>query len=76
LRTTVINIGLSIGYTYFLYFFSINCFYTTKMLIDLHAHCYPEDVWPKVQAAIYKRYGTQADNRGTVHRLKKTDGNH
>ena len=46
------------------------------MLIDLHAHCYPEDVWPKVQAAIYKRYGTQADNRGTVHRLKKTDGNH
>jgi predicted TIM-barrel fold metal-dependent hydrolase len=37
-----------------------------KMLIDFHAHCYPDAVWPKVQAAIFGRYGTQADNSGTI----------
>jgi len=36
------------------------------MLIDFHAHCYPDAVWPKVQAAIFERYGTQADNSGTL----------
>ena len=39
------------------------------MLIDFHAHCYPEDIWPKVRAAIFDRYGTQADNQGTIEGL-------
>jgi hypothetical protein len=41
------------------------------MLIDFHAHCYPDDVWPKVRSAIYARYGTQADNSGTLIGLEE-----
>jgi hypothetical protein len=36
------------------------------MLIDFHAHCYPDDVWPKVAAAISGRYGNRVDNSGTL----------
>ena len=41
------------------------------MIIDFHAHCYPDAVWPKVQAAIVGRYGTQADNSGTLAGLEE-----
>lgn len=38
-------------------------------IIDFHAHCYPDDVWPKVNAAITKTYGKSAENAGTVDGL-------
>lgn len=38
-------------------------------IIDFHAHCYPDDVWPKVDAAIVKAYGKVAETPGTVDGL-------
>jgi hypothetical protein len=38
-------------------------------IIDFHVHCYPDEVWPKVDAAIVKAYGHPADSPGTVEGL-------
>jgi len=40
-------------------------------VIDFHAHCYPGDVWPKVDAAIVKNYNKKAESPGTVEGLSK-----
>jgi uncharacterized protein len=41
------------------------------MLIDFHTHCYPDNVWPKVAAAISGRYGNKVDNAGTISGLEE-----